>query len=129
MSLTQKLPEHVIEDVISKAIDLTQYRGWQMSLRLVNRKDYDRSCLVSTDMFYVMQEVSTKRCFVFSICKRGLQLHVKAILLTVPSRPATLTASANSVEVMRILERKELTQDASIFKASLPSESHSNERI
>lgn len=38
----QDLPDHVLLNIISFAIDATQFKGWQLSLRLVNRKFKDK---------------------------------------------------------------------------------------
>lgn len=40
MRTFHELPEHVLYDTISLVVDFTQSKGWQLSLRLVNRK-YD----------------------------------------------------------------------------------------
>ena len=37
MTTFHELPDDILHDVIAAVIDLTQFRGWQFSLRLVNR--------------------------------------------------------------------------------------------
>jgi hypothetical protein len=34
----EDLPDHVLRTIVSLVIDATQFKGWQLSLRQVNRK-------------------------------------------------------------------------------------------
>lgn len=66
------LPEHVLHDVVSATIDSTRFKGWQLSLRLVNRKYCQSLRATLTDATSLIQINSMKLCSMYTTYAKDL---------------------------------------------------------
>ena len=71
MRAFHELPEHVLHDIISMAIDATRSKGWQLSLRQVNRTCSRHPCRTPTKTtFPGIDEFNEAVFYVFYLQKR-----------------------------------------------------------